>query len=127
MVLQELFIKNPLHPDINSWIGAIERFHNHGILNTVGIYRGFSVYPKTKYRYDPLWELLKVMKEKMPNLNIILDPSHIAGDIKLIKEVIKSSKKFDLQGYMIEIHSNPKLALSDSSQQIEAKNLSKYL
>ncbi len=52
-----VLIKNPINPDLELWIGAVERIQKAGI-NKVGlIHRGFSSYGNTQYRNAPMWHL----------------------------------------------------------------------
>ena len=126
----EIWVKNPIHADINLWIGAIERFKNIGIQKIKAIHRGFFCLKDKKYRNSPKWDLIKPLKKKFPDLNIICDPSHISGDKNLLYSIAKKSIHIGLDGLMIEVHASPKNALSDPKQQInplEFKNLIRSL
>lgn len=114
----EIWIKNPMHADINLWIGAIERFKNIGVKKIKAIHRGFFCLKEKKYRNAPKWKLIKSLKEKFPDLNMICDPSHISGDKNLLYAISKKSIDLRFDGLMIEVHPAPKNALSDSKQQI---------
>ncbi|MBL7931076.1 MAG: 3-deoxy-7-phosphoheptulonate synthase, partial [Bacteroidia bacterium] len=50
-----VMVKNPIHADLQLWIGAIERIYNSGINHIAAIHRGFHFYGKTKYRNKPMW------------------------------------------------------------------------
>jgi len=119
-----VMIKNPINPDINLWIGAVERLTMAGLKNISLIHRGFSTIEEKKYRYDPIWKIAKEMKKEFPKLPLISDPSHITGDVKYLKEVIEKAKSEELfDGYMIESHLNPSTALTDDKQQINPNDL----
>lgn len=122
-----ILVKNPLHPDLSLWLGGIERLQARNIKNVIGIFRGFYSYFPIKYRNEPIWKVLFDFKQKRPDLKIIVDPSHIAGDKNLIEEVCVASMSFDHDGFMIETHFNPNLAMSDASQQVEPKIALKIL
>lgn len=113
-----VLVKNPLHPDIGLWIGALERFNKCGINQLMAIHRGFYSYEAAPYRNVPKWDLAIKLKRSIPNLPIICDPSHIAGDTNLISEISQIALDLDMDGLMIESHCDPKLALSDAKQQI---------
>lgn len=113
-----VLVKNPLHPDIGLWIGALERFNKCGINQLMAIHRGFYSYEAAPYRNVPKWDLAIKLKRSIPNLPIICDPSHIAGDANLISEISQIALDLDMDGLMIESHCDPKLALSDAKQQI---------
>ena len=126
----EIWIKNPIHPDINVWIGALERFKNIGVKKIKLIHRGFFCLDEKKYRNSPKWNLIKKMKNQFPTLDIICDPSHISGNKKLLSTISKKAISLGLNGLMIETHSSPKKALSDAKQQVncaEFKELIKSL
>lgn len=118
-----VLVKNPINPDLQLWIGALERINQAGITKLGGIHRGFSAASGSQYRNDPTWSIPIELKRLIPDLPLICDPSHIAGNRALIEPV--SQKAFDLQmnGVMIESHIDPDNALSDAKQQVTPKTL----
>ena len=122
-----IFIKNPLNPDIKLWIGAIERIKASGAKNIYAIHRGFSFADNGIYRQTPYWKMPIELKRLMPDIPIICDPSHIAGQASLIKDISQSAINIGLNGLMIEVHNKPEEALTDSSQQITPSDLSTLL
>ena len=122
-----VFVKNPIHPEIGLWIGALERLSNAGINKISAIHRGFYTYKKSAFRNNPNWEIPIKLREEVRNLPIICDPSHIAGKASLIDDVSQTAMDIDLDGLMIEVHNNPLLALSDSQQQIPPEQFKKTL
>ncbi len=113
-----VFVKNPVHADLQLWIGAIERLSLAGITKLAAIHRGFHYAGKSKYRNKPLWEIPIELKTIMPELPIICDPSHISGKRELIQSVSQKALDLGMNGLMIETHINPSLALSDAQQQL---------
>lgn len=122
-----VLIKNPLNPDINSWIGALERISQVGIKKLGAIHRGFSMIEKTSFRNPPKWEIPIELKRHMPDLPIICDPSHIAGNRTGIAELSQNALDLAMQGLMIECHTDPDSALSDPQQQIKPSALKRLL
>ena len=122
-----VMVKNPINPDINLWLGALERVNFVGIKKIIAIHRGFYALRKSVYRNPPMWEIPIELKRIAPNLPIITDPSHICGNRKMLFHI--SQKAFDLEmnGLMIESHINPANAKSDAEQQIVPKELNKLL
>ncbi len=121
-----VMIKNPINPDVELWIGAIERFMKKGHLKLAAIHRGFSVSNAQPYRNLPMWALPIELKRRYPQMEIICDPSHIAGNRALIPELAQKALDLEFSGWMIETHSNPSKAWSDAKQQVtgsELKNL----
>lgn len=122
-----IFIKNPVNPDVQLWIGAFERFKNAGIDDLTAIHRGFSIYKHPKYRNVPRWEIPIALKEEMPDVPILCDPSHISGKQELIREVSQKALDLDFDGLMIETHPSPKVAWSDNDQQVTPEQLATIL
>ncbi len=118
-----VMVKNPLHPDLKLWIGALERFNQAGINKMAAIHRGFYTYEKTPFRNLPMWEIPIELKRIVPNLAVITDPSHICGNRKLLQSVSQKAMDLAMDGLMLESHINPSVALTDASQQLEPKNV----
>lgn len=113
-----IMIKNPINPDLQLWVGAVERILETGNSNIALIHRGFSSYEKTKYRNEPKWGIPIEMMRLFPNLPIICDPSHIGGKRELIQPIAQKALDMNMNGLMIETHITPDKALSDAQQQI---------
>ena len=120
-----ILIKNPVNPDLSLWLGAIERFYSLNVKNIGAIHRGFSTYEKTKYRNNPEWQIAIDLQRKLPDLPLILDPSHIAGRRDLIFDLCQTALDLNYDGLMIETHNDPDNAWSDAKQQITPKKLKK--
>lgn len=113
-----ILIKNPVNPDLELWIGAIERIYGAGIHRIGVIHRGFSCYDKKMYRNLPLWHIPIELRRRMPDLPIFCDPSHIGGKRELIAPLCQQAMDLSFDGLIIESHCNPDCAWSDASQQI---------
>lgn len=122
-----VMIKNPVNPDLELWIGAFERLDKAGVTDLVGLHRGFSFYNHPKYRNVPHWEIPIALKERIGNLPLICDPSHISGRRDLLEEVSQKAMDLNFDGLMIESHPNPDAALSDAQQQITPVQLKSLL
>jgi chorismate mutase len=122
-----VMIKNPIHADLQLWIGAIERIHLCGIDKIAAIHRGFHYYGKHKYRNEPIWKIPIELRTLIPSLPIICDPSHIAGTRELIQEVAQHALNIGMDGLMIESHIDPDKALSDAKQQLTPEALQALL
>lgn len=118
----KVMVKNPVNPDLELWIGAIERFLK-GNNDVIAIHRGFYPFEQTQYRNIPKWEIPIELKTRMPEIPIICDPSHISGDRRLVEEVSQYALDLNFDGLMIESHINPNEALSDAYQQLTPKEL----
>jgi chorismate mutase len=122
-----VLVKNPINPDIELWIGAIERVARAGITRIGAIHRGFSSYEKTLYRNQPNWQLPIELRRRIPDLPIICDPSHIAGARQYLHEISQKAMDLNFDGLMLESHINPAKALSDAAQQITPNDLKELL
>ena len=122
-----VLVKNPVNPDLDLWIGAIERLEAQNIKNLGAIHRGFSTYKKTKYRNNPQWQIALDFMDKMPGIPMICDPSHICGNREGIYDVAQQAFNFEYDGLMIETHSHPDEAWSDARQQITPERLLEIL
>jgi chorismate mutase len=118
-----VLIKNPVNPDTDLWLGAIERIYKAGITKIGAIHRGFSSYDHTIYRNVPQWEIPIELKSKLPCIPLICDPSHIAGKRELLQSISQKAMDLDFDGLMIESHCDPDNAWSDAKQQITPESL----
>lgn len=122
-----VLVKNPINPDLELWIGALERLAGVGITKLGAIHRGFSAYEKMKYRNNPLWQVPIELRRQIPNLPIICDPSHIAGKREYLFELSQKALDLGADGLIIESHRDPDVALSDSKQQLTPAALHEML
>lgn len=113
-----VLVKNPVNPDIELWIGAIERIYGAGMRRLGAIHRGFSSYGKHLYRNQPYWAIAFELIRRLPGLPLIFDPSHVAGRKDLVFPLSRQAIDMNYYGLIIESHCNPETALSDASQQI---------
>ena len=113
-----VMVKNPVNPDLELWIGALERLNKAGIVKLAAIHRGFSSFEKGPFRNAPMWDMAIELKTRIPELNIICDPSHITGTRELIALISQKALDLDMDGLMIESHINPDAAWSDAKQQV---------
>ena len=122
-----VLIKNPVNPDLELWIGAIERLYKSGINKMAAIHRGFSVYKPKPYRNLPMWEIPIELRRRIPDIEIICDPSHICGKRSLLLDISQKALDLEFDGLMIETHIDPDHALSDAAQQLTPDDLGKLL
>lgn len=113
-----VFVKNPINPDLELWIGALERLNKAGITKLGAVHRGFSSYGDSAFRNAPNWQIPIELKRRFPELLIINDPSHIGGKRELIQGLSQKAMDLDFDGLMIEVHPNPDEAWSDAKQQL---------
>ncbi len=122
-----VLVKNPVNPDLELWIGALERLNNAGITQLGAIHRGFSSYDKKLYRNLPQWHIPIELHRRLPELPIVCDPSHISGRRDLIAPLCQQAMDLQFSGLIIESHCDPDKAWSDASQQITPEVLALIL
>lgn len=113
-----VLVKNPVNPDLELWIGALERISNAGITRLGAIHRGFSSYEKKIYRNVPQWHIPIELRRRIPELPILCDPSHIGGKRELISSLSQQAMDLNFHGLIIESHCSPNSAWSDAEQQV---------
>ncbi len=118
-----VLVKNPINPDLELWVGAIERLHKMNVQNIGAIHRGFSSFRKSQYRNVPSWQIPIDLKGRYPSLPIINDPSHICGNRTGIFEVSQTALDLKMDGLIVETHCDPDNAWSDAKQQIVPERL----
>lgn len=122
-----VLVKNPVNPDVELWIGALERLNMAGLKKIGVIHRGFSTYSKAKYRNVPQWQLPIEIKRRFPEMLMICDPSHISGKREYIHEISQQAMDLGFDGLIIESHICPEIALSDAAQQVTPVALAEIL
>ncbi len=118
-----VLVKNPVNPDLDLWIGALERLNRSGVSKLGVIHRGVSTSEKIAYRNDPLWKMATALRTRFPEIPIFADPSHMGGDRRYLKELSQRALDLGFEGLMIESHCNPSCALSDAGQQLTPADL----
>lgn len=113
-----VLVKNPVNPDLELWIGAMQRIYNAGIRQIGAIHRGFSAYGKHLYRNMPQWHIPIELRRRMPELALICDPSHIGGKRELVAPLSQQAMDMGFDGLIVESHCDPDSAWSDNSQQV---------
>ncbi|MDE6303735.1 MAG: bifunctional 3-deoxy-7-phosphoheptulonate synthase/chorismate mutase type II [Paramuribaculum sp.] len=113
-----VLVKNPVNPDLELWIGGLQRLYNAGIRKLGAIHRGFSTYGKHLYRNMPQWHIPIELRLRYPGLPIICDPSHIGGKRELIAPLSQQALDMGFNGLIVESHNCPDCAWSDAAQQV---------
>lgn len=123
-----VLVKNPVSPDVDLWLGAIERLEQAGIAEVAAVHRGFSSYKSSSaFRNPPNWPVPIELRRRRPDLAIICDPSHIAGYREGVASIAQKAMDMGFEGLMIETHTAPETALSDAQQQLTPDALGQLL
>ncbi len=113
-----ILVKNPVCPDLELWMGAIERLRNAGIRDITAVHRGFSTYDRNVYRNPPQWAIPIELRRRCPDLRLLCDPSHMGGSRELVAPLSQQALDLGFDGLMVEVHPHPDTSLSDREQQI---------
>lgn len=122
-----VLVKNPVIPDLKLWLGNIERFEKAGVDAVFAVHRGFADRKEQRLRNAPVWEVPVALRVARPDLPLLCDPSHIAGERGLVKQVAQTAIDYGMDGLMVETHATPEAALSDAAQQLTPEALSEML
>ncbi len=118
-----ILVKNPLSPDLDLWIGALERLSQAGIRRLGAIHRGFSALDHSLYRNPPQWSLPIELHRRLPQLPLLCDPSHIGGRRDRIAALCQQAMDLGFDGLIVEAHCRPDEAWSDREQQVTPEEL----
>ena len=122
-----VLVKNPASPDLELWIGAIERLRNAGIRRLGAVHRGFGSFGATEYRNPPFWAVPIELRRRMPELPLLCDPSHIGGRRERVTPIAQQAMDLGFDGLLVESHCDPDRALSDPDQQLTPDELHRML
>ena len=122
-----VLVKNPVNPDLDLWIGALERLNRAGLKKLGVIHRGFSTSASIPYRNDPGWKIAIELRTRYPQMAFFADPSHMAGKRVHLQELSQRAMDLGLDGLMVESHCNPDAAWSDAAQQLTPAALKELL
>jgi len=122
-----VLVKNPAIPDLQLWLGNVERFEKAGVKEVWAVHRGFADSKENILRNAPLWEIPVAFKVARPDLPLLCDPSHISGKKQYIKQIAQIALDYGCDGLMLECHCQPECALSDSEQQLTPEELGELL
>ncbi len=123
----QVMVKNPIHPDVELWRGAIERVREHAGNEVIAVHRGFHSYETTEFRNHPRWQLAFELRSYFPGMKMICDISHIAGARPLLQSIAQEALDLGFDGWMIESHIDPDAALSDKMQQVTPRRMIEIL
>ena len=122
-----VLVKNPVSPDLDLWLGAVERISRAGVRKMGVVHRGFSTMQTIPYRNDPGWRIAIEFRTRYPDMPFFADPSHMSGDRRYVQELSQRAMDLGLEGLMIEAHCQPECALSDARQQLTPAELGALL
>ncbi|MFA6305782.1 MAG: 3-deoxy-7-phosphoheptulonate synthase [Candidatus Gracilibacteria bacterium] len=115
-IKKPVLLKRGLSATIEELLLAAEYILSHGNPNVILCERGIRTFEK-ETRNTLALATVPLVKE-LSHLPIIVDPSHGTGKKSLIEPMTKAAIACGADGVIVEVHANPKEALSDAQQQL---------
>ncbi|MGL5086118.1 MAG: 3-deoxy-7-phosphoheptulonate synthase [Clostridium sp.] len=115
-----ILLKRGLSATIEEWLMSAEYIMASGNENIILCERGIRTF-ETYTRNTLDLSAIPVVK-RLSHLPVIVDPSHAAGYWYLVEPLAKAAIAAGADGLMIEVHNNPKCALSDGQQSIKPES-----
>ncbi|KYO65513.1 3-deoxy-7-phosphoheptulonate synthase [Thermovenabulum gondwanense] len=111
-----VLLKRGIAATIEEWLNAAEYIMNEGNFNVILCERGIRTY-ETMTRNTLDISAVPIIKH-ISHLPIIVDPSHGTGSWRWVAPMSRAALAAGADGLMIEVHPNPKEALSDGPQSL---------
>jgi len=109
-------LKRGIAETIDEWLGSAEYIMSEGNYHIMMCERGIRTF-ETATRSTLDISAVPVLKGKT-HLPIIVDPSHAAGKAQYVEPLALAAIAAGADGLIIEVHPDPKHALSDAAQQL---------
>ena len=111
-----VLLKRGFGTTLQEFVQCAEFILSSGNPNVILCERGLRTFEtKTRFTLDLCG--VAFLKEKV-NLPIILDPSHAMGHAYGVPDLARACTAMNVDGLLIEMHPNPKVAKSDAAQQL---------
>ena len=111
-----VLLKRGIASTIEEWLDAAEYIMSEGNYNVVLCERGIRTF-ETATRNTLDVSAVAVVRERSC-LPVIIDPSHAAGKNRYVESLALAGVAAGADGLIIEVHPNPKQAMSDAAQQL---------
>ena len=111
-----VLLKRGLSATLEEWLMSAEYILNEGNENVILCERGIRTFETYTRNTLDLSSVPAV--KKLSHLPVIVDPSHATGKSWMVGTMSKAAVVTGADGVIIEVHNNPKCALSDGEQSI---------
>ncbi|MBE6012725.1 3-deoxy-7-phosphoheptulonate synthase [Anaeropeptidivorans aminofermentans] len=112
-----IFLKRGLSSTMEEFFMSAEYIMAEGNRNVILCERGIRTFePSIRNNLDI--SAIPIVK-RFSHLPIVIDPSHAAGTAWMVEPLSKAAIAAGADGLMIEVHNNPKEALSDGAQSLD--------
>ncbi|MGD0710110.1 MAG: bifunctional 3-deoxy-7-phosphoheptulonate synthase/chorismate mutase [Bacteroidales bacterium] len=118
-----ILLKRGFGSTIQEFVQAAEFILSGGNEQVILCERGIRTF-ETKSRFTLDLCGVAYLKE-YTNLPIVLDPSHAMGYAYGVPDLARACMAMDVEGLLIEVHPDPKVAKSDASQQLNHEEFKK--
>ncbi|MGI6050231.1 MAG: 3-deoxy-7-phosphoheptulonate synthase [Acetivibrionales bacterium] len=120
-----ILLKRGLSATLEEWLMSAEYIMSEGNENIILCERGIRTF-ETYTRNTLDLSAVPAIK-KLSHLPIIVDPSHGTGKSWMVETMSKAALVSGADGVVIEVHHNPKCALSDGEQSITPDEYSEII
>lgn len=120
-----VLLKRGLSATINEMLMAAEYILSEGNWNVILCERGIRTFEEqTRNTLD--LSVIPIIHE-VSHLPVIVDPSHAVGRRESVPPMARAAVASGADGLMVEVHTNPRVALSDGPQSLEPDNFAQLM
>lgn len=120
-----VLLKRGMSSTLEEWLHAAEYILAGGNLQVALCERGIRTFePMVRFTLDIT--SVPVLK-RVSSLPIVVDPSHAAGRYEYVRSIGLAAVAAGADGLLVEVHPNPKEALSDGPQSLSPKGFAEMM
>ncbi len=120
-----VLLKRGMYSSLKEWLYSIEYILNEGNPRVILCERGIRTF-ETYTRNTLDLSAIPAMKE-LSHLPILIDPSHATGRAEMIEPMSLAAVSAGADGLIIEVHPDPRRALSDNAQQLTPQHFEQLM
>lgn len=124
-VQKPVLLKRGPSATVDEFLYAAEYILNAGNEEVILCERGIRTF-EDHTRFTLSLTTVPYLKE-LTHLPVIVDPSHGTGKASLVPTMARSAIAAGADGLIVEVHPNPKLAVSDAKQTLEPKEFEQMM
>ncbi len=120
-----ILLKRGLSASIDELLLAADYILSEGNDNVILCERGIKTF-ETQYKSTLDLTAVAILKQKT-HLPVIVDPSHAAGDSRIVPQLAMASLAVGADGVLIEMHPEPHCAVCDGEQSLNLEQFSSLM
>jgi len=120
-----VILKRSFSATIDEWLNAAEYILKEGNKEVILCERGIRTFSKDSRNTLDI-NAIPIIKKKT-HLPIIIDPSHSTGHWWMVESMSLAALAAGADGIMVEVHNDPKNALSDGNQSLKTDKFSSLM